>query len=219
VLRDLRGKGSVDSLRGWREECYEISQSHGTQPLFRIERAAAPLFGIRKYGVQINGYMEDEMGNKQVWVQRRSITKPTYPGKLDNFVSGGLTEGRGVLETAIKEAAEEAGLTDQLATGLQPCGTVSYLHQSERGIHPQTEYVFDIRLPDTFIPENTDGEVDEWYLCSMSQLYGNLFSQEYKLTSIPVAVDFLIRHGYIQNEASLPALVEMLHPPLHSFFG
>ena len=36
---------------------------------------------------------------------------------LDNFVSGGLTEGRGVLETAIKEAAEEAGLTDQLATG------------------------------------------------------------------------------------------------------
>jgi len=87
VLRDLRGKGSVDSLRGWREECYEISQSHGTQPLFRIERAAAPLFGIRKYGVQINGYMEDEMGNKQVWVQRRSITKPTYPGKLERIGS------------------------------------------------------------------------------------------------------------------------------------
>ncbi len=35
----------------------------------------------------------------------------------DNFVGGGLTEGRGVLETAWKEAAEEAGLPQQLAAG------------------------------------------------------------------------------------------------------
>jgi hypothetical protein len=36
---------------------------------------------------------------------------------LDNFVGGGLTEGRGVLETALKEAGEEAGLPQQLAAG------------------------------------------------------------------------------------------------------
>ena len=35
----------------------------------------------------------------------------------DNFVGGGLTEGRGVLETALKEAGEEAGLPPQLAAG------------------------------------------------------------------------------------------------------
>lgn len=221
VLRDLREKGDVDCLRGWREECYEISQSFGSPPLFRIERAAAPVFGIRKYGVQVNGYVEDEVGNLHVWIQRRSSSKPTYPGKLDNFVSGGLTEGRGVLETAIKEAAEEAGLTTQLAAGLQACGTVSYMHQSERGIHPQTEYVFDISLPATFIPENTDGEVDEWFLCPVHQLINNLYSQEFKLTSIPTTLDFMIRHGYIdsETEVQLPTLVEMLHPPIHSFFS
>jgi hypothetical protein len=32
-------------------------------------------------------------------------------------VGGGLTEGRGVLETALKEAGEEAGLPQQLAAG------------------------------------------------------------------------------------------------------
>ena len=32
-------------------------------------------------------------------------------------MGGALTEGRSVVETAVKEGAEEAGLTEQLATG------------------------------------------------------------------------------------------------------
>ena len=55
--------------------------------MFSIERAAACLFSIKSYGCHINGYVkDDEAGVYKMWIARRSKTKPTYPGKLDNFV-------------------------------------------------------------------------------------------------------------------------------------
>ena len=96
---------------------------------------------------------------------------------LDNFVGGGLTEGRGVLETAIKEGEEEAGLEPHLCKNILPTGTISYLHQSDRGIHPLTEFIFDLELPETWLPANKDGEVDEWILCPVNKIFDVLFSK------------------------------------------
>lgn len=45
-------------------------------------------------------------------------------GKWDCFVSGGLAVGYGILETCIKEAAEEASVQGDLATKLVPAGCV-----------------------------------------------------------------------------------------------
>jgi len=217
VLLELRTTGEFSGLKGWRDECYEISSNFGAKPFFQIERSAAPIFGIRKYGIQINGYVNHSTQGLCLWFQRRSKTKPTYPGKIDNFVAGGLTEGRGVLETAIKEGEEEAGLQAHQCQGIKPTGTISYLHQSERGIHPLTEFVFDLELHEDWLPTNMDGEVDEWILCPVTKVFDILFSQDLKLTSAPVIVDFLVRHGIlnIENEPELPIITELLHTPLH----
>jgi hypothetical protein len=39
-----------------------------------------------------------------------------------------------------------------------------FFFESERGIFPQTEFVFDLELPISFTPTNNDGEVDEFAL-------------------------------------------------------
>ena len=44
------------------------------------------LFGIRNYGVDINGYVMDPEKGLCIWLQRRSATKQTWPGKWDNMV-------------------------------------------------------------------------------------------------------------------------------------
>ena len=44
------------------------------------------LFGIKQYGVDINGFVHHPENGLCVWMQRRSKTKQTWPGKLDNFV-------------------------------------------------------------------------------------------------------------------------------------
>jgi hypothetical protein len=82
VLLELRSKDRFVSLRGWRNECYEICETFGSMPLFEIERAAAPILGLRKYGVHINGYVNHSVQGLCMWIQRRSPTKQTYPGKL-----------------------------------------------------------------------------------------------------------------------------------------
>lgn len=40
-----------------------------------------------QYGVHVNGYFVDENGKMLMWIARRSSTKQTWPGKLDQIVS------------------------------------------------------------------------------------------------------------------------------------
>ena len=45
-----------------------------------------------------------------------------------------------------------------------------FFFESERGIFPQTEFVFDLELPIDFVPKNNDGEVDEFTLVKASDV-------------------------------------------------
>lgn len=49
-----------------------------------MDRSATCLFGIRNYGVDINGYIKHPEKGLCMWFQKRSATKQTWPGK--NFV-------------------------------------------------------------------------------------------------------------------------------------
>jgi hypothetical protein len=73
------------------------------------------------------------------WIARRSYSKPTFPGKLDNIVGGGLSKGTvnllsgTPLANAIKECKEEgrknsipASIPDKLLKALNPCGAVMF---------------------------------------------------------------------------------------------
>lgn len=84
----------------------------------------AGLFGIRQYGVSINGYVNHPQLGLCLWLQKRSLTKQTWPGYLDNMVGGGLACDYSVLETALKEGDEEAGI-GILRNRLVPVGSVS----------------------------------------------------------------------------------------------
>lgn len=82
------------------------------------------------------------------------------------MVGGGLSVGYTVNETAVKEAQEEASIPTELLKNLKAAGTVSYFFHNERGLSPNTEFVFDLELPIDFKPVNSDGEVDEFNLVS-----------------------------------------------------
>jgi hypothetical protein len=46
----------------------------------------AGLFGLRRFGVHINGYVRLSDGEVAVWVGKRSPSKSVYPGKYDQMV-------------------------------------------------------------------------------------------------------------------------------------
>lgn len=79
-------------------------------------------------------------------------------------------------------------------------GSVSFFFESERGLFPNTEYLFDLELPATFEPRCIDGEVQAFELIPIDKCIERMCLSSFKTTSAPVVLDFLIRHGYVTPE-------------------
>jgi hypothetical protein len=138
-------------LKGWRDELYGVySHPSKTDPsntlwgaALAIERSACGIFGVHAYGIHMNGFIRtgDRPQDVQMWVARRSLTKPTYPGMLDNMVAGGMGFGHSPAYTVLKEAMEEATIPESIAKKAIAVGTISYtkLSKDRRETQPETQ--------------------------------------------------------------------------------
>ncbi|XP_037077579.1 uncharacterized protein YJR142W-like isoform X2 [Pollicipes pollicipes] len=221
LLERWRDQEDLVALRGWRNECYDVRVSFSSQPLLKMERSATSVFGIRQYGVDLNGYTRHPDKGLCVWIQRRSLQKPTWPGKLDNMVSGGLSSGLGLVEAMRKEAWEEAGIPDHLLSGLTSTGAVSFAYSRGTSTFASHAFCFDLELPAEFVPQPQDGEAEEFVLVTPQELMELVCSAEFKTTSAPVTLDFLVRHGFItpDNEPHYLEVCELLHVPLQVVYN
>ena len=194
VLRRLADDGLVP---GWRDEAYPVGLSFSAPQLFKMERAAVPLFGVRAYGVHLNGFVRQ--GDAiQMWIGRRSLDKPVAPGKLDQIVAGGQPAGLSLAANLRKESAEEAGIPPRLADRARPVGAVSYCMEWSEGLRHDVLFCYDLELPADFTPVNTDGETAEFYLWPMEKIAKTVEGgDDFKFNCSLVVIDFLIRHGLI----------------------
>ncbi len=201
---------SIGRLRG---ELYPAACRFGETPAFVVDRAAVPFFGLRAWGVHLNGYTWRD-GALHMWVGRRAKDKPTYPGRLDNMVAGGQPVGLGPMENLVKECAEEADIPEALARQARPAGAITYVQQASEGLKPDVQFCFDLELPPAFVPRNTDGEIESFALQPIERVAETVSeTREFKDNCNLVIVDFLIRHGFIPpDDPDYVALVQGLHP-------
>jgi len=206
VLSQLRGS----YITGWRDELYPVSASFCRgEPDLLVERAAAVHFGIKAYGVHVNGYVIQSDGTWCLWVARRSLSKPNWPGKLDHIVAGGQPHGISLADNVAKECQEEAGIDAALAATARPVGAVSYTQITATGYKPDVLFVYDIQLPVDFQPVPQDGEVESFQLMSVEKVAAIVAgSDEFKANCNVVIIDFLIRHGFITPDA--PGYLELV---------
>ncbi|OQX05396.1 MAG: NUDIX hydrolase [Thiothrix lacustris] len=194
VFRALYEQGVIDS---WVAEAYPITHRFGGHAELEIERAATNFMGVKTFGIHVNGLVQTAKGI-DVWVATRSLDKPFWPGKLDQMVAGGQPVGLGLLENVIKESQEEANIPPALAQQAQAIGTIPYQQEGWRGLDNSTIYVYDLWLPDDFVPENTDGEViafERMPLAEIARLTET--TEEFKDNCNLVNVDLLLRNGLI----------------------
>jgi len=139
---------------------------------------------------------------------------------LDTFVGGGIGEETGIMETAIKEAGEEANVPESLAAKVKPAGSVSLFFKNDRGILANTEYVFDLELPEDFVPSNNDGEVDSWVLVDVAEIPKLVCGDNFKTTSAAITIDWMIRKGFLtpETEPNYGDIIEMVHLPLTQLY-
>lgn len=205
-------------LKHWKNEPYRVSTEFNSEPKFLIERAAASLLGIQKYGVHLNGFVRDKNTIK-MWIGRRSATSGLFPNKLDQLVAGGLGAGFTPLETLIKEGKEEANIPQTLTQQAKSVGVITYCMTSENGkLNRDALFIYDLELPIDFIPENTDGETQAFYLLDIEQIIELVKNtEEFKTNCNLVVIDFLIRHGFItpENTPAYLSLIQGLHGSFH----
>ncbi|XP_044068776.1 thiamin pyrophosphokinase 2 [Siniperca chuatsi] len=216
VLQTLRQEGSLACLKGWRDEKYSVMPSFSDPPVMWMERAATSLFGVKRYGVHLNGYTVSDSGEVSMWLARRSATKQTFPGLLDNVAAGGLAAGVGIKHTLVKECQEEACIPAAIAEKAHPVTTVSYTYEDGEGVFAESQFVFDLELPPEFKPRVGDGEVQDFYLLPIEKVKELLATDDFKPNCAMVVLDFLIRHSFIEpdTEPCYQEFVAGLHQTL-----
>ncbi|XP_076937342.1 nudix hydrolase 20, chloroplastic-like [Bidens hawaiensis] len=189
-----------DVFPGIRNDLYPVTSSYGGRVYFSLERAAAPYFGIKAYGIHMNGYVEKD-DEKYLWIGKRSDTKATYPGMLDHLVAGGLPHGMSCAENVVKECEEEAGIPRSISSRAIPVGVVAYMDIDGYRFKRDVLFCYDLKLPESFVPNNQDGEVGSFKLLPVTLVREVIRNTEFfKANCNLVIIDFMFRHGYLKPE-------------------
>lgn len=217
-LQNLRENKVFSVLGGWRNERYPIYGPNKTL-LLSMERSATPLFGVVTYGVHMTGYVMTDQGMK-IWAPRRALTKPTYPGMMDNTVAGGLSTGEKPFECLVRECEEEASLSAEIVQSARACGTLTYFHVrdhragGETGLcQPECQYIYDLELSPAVIPKPGDDEAIDFQLLTVKEIQKAMAAGKFKPNCAHLLLEFLVRHGILtaENEPHYVEIVAKLH--------
>ncbi|MBB2997993.1 8-oxo-dGTP pyrophosphatase MutT (NUDIX family) [Paraburkholderia tropica] len=210
VIGALAAEGRIP---GWRDETYAIRNAFDAPPLAYIERAASRFFGTMTYAVHLNGVVEYAgSAVPLLWIARRSDTKATDPGMLDNVVAGGIGWGLGVEATLQKECWEEAGIAAELAACATPGRTVHVLQSLPEGTQAEQIFVYDLALPEDFVPHNQDGEVGEHRLARIDETARWIEEGQMTVDASLATLDLLLRRQWIDEDAC-EGIAAIFEPP------
>ena len=196
VMWSLHQTGIIDS---WVGEQYNVSESFDSPSVMLIERAAVAFLGTRGYGVHLNGLVRKADGI-YIWIAQRSLSKPFWPGMLDQLVAGGQPVGLSPEKNMIKESQEEADIPEDVASTASFESEIYYRNAGHRGLHNDGLFNYDLWLPEDFVPHNTDGEVESFKLMSIEEM-ARLTDEtnQFKDNCNLVNIDLLLRLGIIDS--------------------
>jgi 8-oxo-dGTP pyrophosphatase MutT (NUDIX family) len=203
VIGALAAEGRIP---GWRNETYAIRNAFDAPPLAYIERAASRFFGTMTYAVHLNGVVEyangaPPKGAPHLWIARRSDTKATDPGMLDNVVAGGIGWGFGIEATIVKECWEEAGIPEDIAARAVAGRTAHVLQSLPEGTQAEQIFIYDLALPADFAPRNQDGEVGEHRLARIEEVARWIEEGAMTVDASLATLDCLLRRRWIDEDA------------------
>jgi 8-oxo-dGTP pyrophosphatase MutT (NUDIX family) len=189
-------------IKAWRDETYPVLAQQGGELLATFERAASRFWGTTTFGAHCNGYVADADGRPtHLWIARRSYSKPTDPGLLDNLVGGGVPQGQTPAECVLREGWEEAGLAPAQMQGLQAGRRFRVARDVPEGFQLEEVSVFDLALPPGLQPVNQDGEVHSVALLPVAEALARAAAGEMTVDAALVTLDFALRHRLLPDPA------------------
>jgi 8-oxo-dGTP pyrophosphatase MutT (NUDIX family) len=138
-----------------------------------VERAVVRPLGIATKAVHLIASAPDG----RMWVQQRSLRKPNEPGRWDTLMGGMVSAADDLPQALARETWEEAGLRLDQLQALTYGGCVGFRRPSggdgnEQDIGYTVEDIdwFHAVLPESVVPQNQDGEVEQFVLLERAAL-------------------------------------------------
>jgi len=163
----------------WRDEQLAVTDESG-KVLGTVERAVVRPLGIATRAVHLLGHARDG----RHWIQQRSFAKANDPGLLDTLVGGMVPASDSLSDALERETWEEAGLKLAQLEQLQHGGAITIRSPSNSGFGGYiVEHIDWYRcvLPDTVLPANQDGEVQEFRLMAGGEVLERVLRREFTL--------------------------------------
>lgn len=110
-------------------ELFDIVDEYGNPTGETVERSAAHANGFRHRTAHI-WIARVFAGKRQVLLQKRALTKDSFPGRYDTSSAGHIQAGDEPLESAIRELEEELGIIASLEQ-LEFAGTFRIQYEKE----------------------------------------------------------------------------------------
>jgi 8-oxo-dGTP pyrophosphatase MutT (NUDIX family) len=202
----LREQGLV---RAWRDEIFAITDLASSAHLACTERGAARFWGTLTHGAHANGYVADAGGRPaHLWIARRSLSKATDPGLLDNLIGGGVPHGQTPWQALVREGWEEAGLAPAQMAAARPAGVLRLHRDIDEGLQLEDLHAFDLPLPAGMVPRNQDGEVAGFECLPVQQALHLALGEAMTVDAALVTLDFAARHG-LGGETLAPLFTQL----------
>jgi 8-oxo-dGTP pyrophosphatase MutT (NUDIX family) len=189
-------------VRGWRDEIFGLWHQPGEPPLALIERASARFWGCLTLGAHCNGLALGDAGGAgnaapRLWLGRRSPTKSTDPGMLDNLIGGGVPADQTPLQALHREGFEEAGLTFTQMQAARPAGVYRIVRDIPEGLQNEDIHVHEIELRASVVPINQDGEVAEFVRVDMAAALRHVQAGALTVDASIATLDCAMRRGWL----------------------
>lgn len=205
----LRAEGLI---LAWRDEPFALFAPEDGRVLATFERAAARFWGTLTLGAHANGWVAGADGRPaHLWIARRSRTKATDPGLLDNLIGGGVPHGQTPLQTVVREGWEEAGLVPAQMQHLVPGSVIELDRDVREGRQFERLHSWDLELPEGLVPENQDGEVEALERLTLAEAAEAALGGQMTVDAALVTLDFLLRHDALPAPERL-ALARRFEP-------
>jgi hypothetical protein len=205
----LRKTGHFPRLR---KELYAVKNRWSESECLQLDRGLVPAFGVRAYGVHVNGFVKKKDG-LHLWIGTRATDRMIEPGKLDNMVAGGQPAGLSLIKNVIKECEEEASIGAARAKTARPAGIITYACERDDGLRADTLFCFDLEMPAREKPKPSE-EIVAFELMPIGEVLRLVrTTNRFKFNVGLVIIDFAIRNGLItpEKEKDFEAIVAGLH--------
>ncbi len=209
IAAQLRKTGHFPGLR---KELYAVKNRWSESEYFQMDRGLVPAFGVRAYGVHVNGFVKKKDG-LHLWIGTRATDRMIEPGKLDNMVAGGQPAGLSLIKNVIKECAEEAAIGAARARTAKPASVITYACERDDGLRADTLFCFDLEMPSRAKPKPSEEIVGFELMPIREALRLVRTTNRFKFNVGLVIVDFAIRNGLItpEKDKDFEAIVAGLH--------